>query len=175
MLLAHCDWAAWPASCRAALAQRAPQLPRAELAGVHALALQPSAETAELAARLLAQGASADAVTVAYTHADGYAVKDQTALHLLAAGGRYRWESANGVIKRYPRVLLQHGRVMFTRVNHVAPEDARAFASVLRRHHANLRLRDAGANFITHLACDSVRVRARVGVRVRVRLGLGLG
>ena len=57
----------------------------------------------------------------------------------------------------------------------MAPEDARAFASVLRRHHANLRLRDAGANFITHLACDSVRVRARVGVRVRVRLGLGLG
>ena len=83
MLLAHCDWAAWPASCRAALAQRAPQLPRAELAGVHALALQPSAKTAELAARLLAQGASADAVTVAYTHADDYAVKDQTALHLI--------------------------------------------------------------------------------------------
>ena len=62
VLLAHCDWAAWPPSCRAALQHRAAQLPHVELAAVHALALQPTAETAALASQLLACGARADVV-----------------------------------------------------------------------------------------------------------------
>ena len=149
VLLAHCDWAAWPPSCRAALQQRAEQLPHVELAGVHALALQPTAQTAALASQLLACGASADAVLPS---------SGQSALHLLAAGGSYRWDSAKGTIVRHPRAMIQNGRVVHTRVNHIAPEDARTFAGLLRGHRANLRLRDANGNACAHLACDAGNV-----------------
>ena len=107
----------------------------------------------------------------------------QSALHLLAAGGSYRWDltltliltltltptltptltltrwdSAKGTIVRHPRAMVHDGRVMYTRVNHIAPEDARMFADLLRGHFANLRLRDANGNACAHLACDAGNV-----------------
>ena len=82
----------------------------------------------------------------------------QSALHLLAAGGSYRWDSAKGTIVRRPRAMVHDGRVMYTRVNHIAPEDAQRFANLLRGHRANLRLRDAHGNACAHLACDAGNV-----------------
>ena len=76
----------------------------------------------------------------------------------LAAGGSYRWDSAKGTIVRHPRAMIQNGRVVHTRVNHIAPEDARTFAGLLRGHRANLRLRDANGNACAHLACDAGNV-----------------
>ena len=138
VLLAHCDWAAWPASCRAALQHRAKQLPHAELAGVHALALQPTAETVALASQLLACGARADAVLPS---------SGQSALHLLAAGGSYKWDGAKGSIVRRRRTMVHDGRVTY-----------RVFADLLQRHWANLRQRDANGNACAHLACDAGNV-----------------
>ena len=105
----------------------------------------------------------------------------QSALHLLAAGGSYRWgltltltltltptlnptlnptrwDSAKGTTVRRPRAMVHDGRVMYTRVNHIAPEDAQRFANLLRGHRANLRLRDAHGNACAHLACDAGNV-----------------
>ena len=82
----------------------------------------------------------------------------QSALHLLAAGGSYRWDGAKGIIVRRPRAMVHDGRVMYTKVNHIAPEDARMFADLLRGHFANLRLRDANGYAGAHLACEAGNV-----------------
>ena len=102
-----------------------------EGASLHAFALAPpTAECVDMAERLLAAGASANART---------AGKQQTALHLLAAGGAYQWSADNGLVLRGP---VLDGEVNAARI-----------ATLLLESGANWRSRDAGDNLPAHLAC----------------------
>ena len=152
-LLAYCAWARWPPNVRDLFSQTLSSDADADSpvlahvwrnAGVHAFALAPSKETNRLATMLLALGGCARAALPG---------SQQTALHILAAGGTYVWTDHSGLAfsTDASEVVAGHDERRLDAMLELA--------QLVTSYGAEWRARDNGSNTAAHVACAAGHVR----------------